>query len=82
MAVTKTAVKSKVTQAFTITASNGDVYQVEEHTKYAVTKLPSGSREDLGRTYLKTVDGRGVIKNHDDNTYSIPSLGVKATRAS
>ena len=38
------------------------------------------TRELQGRSYLKTEDGRGVIKIADTNTYTIPSLGVKAVR--
>jgi hypothetical protein len=80
MAVTKAAVKTKITETFTITASNGDTYQVQEHTRYEVTKSKAGNQEHLGRAYYKTEDGRGVLKNADDNTYTIPSLGVKASR--
>lgn len=73
------AVKTKITDSFTLTADDGEVYQVEEHTRYTVKRLPGGSREELGASYLKTEDGRGVTRN-SDNTYSIPSLGIKAVR--
>ena len=73
------AIKTKVTETFSLTADDGVVYQVEQHTRYVVKKLPSGNREELGASYLKTVDGRGVSKIRD-NTYAIPSLGIKGVR--
>jgi hypothetical protein len=73
------AIKTKVTETFTLTADDGVVYQVEQHTRYVVKKLPSGNREELGASYLKTVDGRGVSKIRD-NTNASPSLGIKAVR--
>jgi hypothetical protein len=72
-------VKTKVTETFTLTADDGVIYEVEQHTRYIVKKLPSGKREELGASYLKTVDGRGVNKIRD-NMYCIPSLGINAVR--
>ena len=80
MATTRAVVKTRITETFTITARTGETYQVEEHTRYEATNTAGVKGEVLGRAHLMTTDGRGVIKNHDDNTYSIPSLGVKATR--
>jgi hypothetical protein len=34
----------------------------------------------MGKAYLKTDDGRGVLKN-DNGSFSIPSLGVTAHRS-
>jgi len=73
------ATKTKVTDEFTVTDDDGQVHPVQEHTRYEVKKVAGKSREDILASYLKTEDGRGVIKN-DDDTYSIPSLGVKAVR--
>jgi hypothetical protein len=72
-------IKTKITDTFSMTADDGITYQVHEHTRYVVKKLPGGNREELGASYLKTEDGRGVSKIKD-NTYAIPSLGVKAVR--
>lgn len=74
------ALKTKVTEKFTITSKAGDAYEVEEHTQFTVVKVDGKSQERLGRSYFKTVDGRGVLKNNDDNTYAIPSLNVKGSR--
>ena len=74
------AQKIKITETFPVTADDGVVFQVQEHTQFEVTKRAGVTRELQGRSYLKTEDGRGVIKNHDNNTYTIPSLGVKAVR--
>ncbi len=73
------ATKIKVTDEFTVTDDDGQVHPVQEHTRYTVKKVAGVSREDVEASYLKTEDGRGVIKNPDE-TYSIPSLGVKAVR--
>ena len=73
------ATKIKVTESFTITADNGESYVVEEHTRCSTTKRGGVTHEQLGGSFLKTEDGRGVLKNAD-NTYAIPSLGVKAVR--
>jgi hypothetical protein len=73
------AVKTKITDTFKLTADDGAVYEVQQHTRYVVKKVQGTNREALGDSYLKTVDGRGVNKIHD-NTYSIPSLGIKAVR--
>jgi|GEM_PF-3341263 hypothetical protein len=74
------ALKTKITETFTVTADDGAVFQVQEHTQFEVTRRAGVIKEQQGRSYLKTEDGRGVIKNHDNNTYTIPSLGVKARR--
>ena len=52
---------------------------MQQHTRYVVKKVQGTSREEIGDSYLKTVDGRGVSKVRD-NTYAIPSLGIKAVR--
>ncbi len=73
------AIKTKITDTFSLTADDGIIYQVHEHTRYIVKKLATGKREELGASYLKTEDGRGVSKLQG-NTYAIPSLGIKAVR--
>ena len=73
------AIKTKVTDKFALTADDGEIYPVEEHTRYTVKKVDGTNQEKMGASYLKTEDGRGVIKNPDE-TYSIPSLGLKAVR--
>jgi hypothetical protein len=80
MASSTTAVKTKITDTFTVTDDNGIVYQVQQHTRYEVKKVDGVKSEILGRAYFLTEDGRGVLKNEKDNTYSIPSLGLKAVR--
>jgi hypothetical protein len=79
MAVTQKTVKTKITDRFTITAGEA-TYNVEEHTRYEVKNINDVKTEVLGRKYLLTDDGRGVIKNEIDNSYTIPSLGIKAVR--
>ena len=71
--------KIKVTDSFTVTDDDGQVHLIQEHTRYTVKKVAGVNREELGASYLKTEDDRGVIKN-PDNTYSIPSLAIKAAR--
>ena len=73
------ATKIKITDSFELTDDDGAVHNVEEHTRFVVKKVAGKNREDVGASYLKTEDGRGVIKN-SDNTYSIPSLGINAVR--
>ena len=80
MATSTVTVKTKITDTFTITADGGTVYNVQEHTRYEVKKVADVKTEVLGRVYLLTDDGRGVIKNEIENSYSIPSLGVKGVR--
>ncbi len=80
MATSTTVVKTKITDTFTLTGDGGTVYNVQEHTRYEVKKVADVKTEVLGRVYLLTDDGRGVIKNDIENSYSIPSLGVKAVR--
>jgi hypothetical protein len=74
------ALKTKITETFTVKADDGAEFQVQEHTQFEVTRKAGVTRELQGRSYLKTEDGRGVIKIADTNTYTIPSLGVKAVR--
>jgi hypothetical protein len=74
------AASIKITETFTIKSAAGDVYRVLEHTRCVTAKVGGVTRESLGRVFYKTEDGRGVLKNADDNTYAIPSLGIKAAR--
>jgi hypothetical protein len=69
----------KITQSFSITSATGDLYVVQEHTRYTTVNVDGVKRQQLGRAFLKTEDGRGVLKN-PDNTYAIPSLGIKAAQ--
>lgn len=80
MASSATVVKTKVTDTFTLVDDNGAEHRVEEHTRYEVKKVDGVKNEVLGRAYLMTVDGRGVLKIDKGNTFSIPSLGLKAVR--
>ena len=73
------ATNIKVTQSFSVTAGTGDSYVVQEHTRYTTINVDGVKKQQLGRTFLKTEDGRGVLKN-PDNTYAIPSLGIKAAQ--
>ncbi len=79
MASTPTAVKTKITESFTVVDDNGTEHKVDEHTRYEVKKVDGVKSEVLGRSYLLTDDGRGVLKG-DKGIYSIPSLGLKAVR--
>lgn len=74
------AASIKITETFTIKSASGDVYRVMEHTRCVSSKVAGVTREVIGRAFYKTEDGRGVLKNPDDNTYAIPSLGIKAAR--
>ena len=69
----------KITQTFTIAAKSGETYTVNEHTRCESSKVEGVKRVVLGKAYLKTDDGRGVLKN-DNGSFSIPSLGVTAQR--
>lgn len=80
MATTRAPIKTKITDQFTITGENGEVFQVEQHTRVEVKKIDGVKTEVLGSAYLLTSDGRGVLTSQTINSYSIPSLGVKATR--
>lgn len=73
------AMKTRVTEQFTLTGDDGITYSVEEHTRYVVKKVQGANREEVGASYLKTAEGRGVNKLQG-NTYAIPSLGIKAVR--
>ena len=73
------AANIKITQSFSITSSTGDSYLVQEHTRYTTVNVDGVKRQQMGRAFLKTEDGRGVLKN-PDNTYAIPSLGIKAAQ--
>jgi hypothetical protein len=73
------ATSTKITQTFTIAAKTGESYCVHEHTRCETAKVNGVKRETLGKAYLKTDDGRGVLKN-DNGSFSIPSLGIVAHR--
>ena len=73
------AANIKITQSFSITSSAGESYVVQEHTRYTTVNVDGVKRQQFGRAFLKTEDGRGVLKN-PDNTYAIPSLGIKAAQ--
>jgi hypothetical protein len=73
------AANIKITQSFNITSATGDLYVVQEHTRYTTINVDGVKRQQMGRAFLKTEDGRGVLKN-PDNTYAIPSLGIKAAQ--
>ena len=70
----------KITESFTIAAPSGEVFSVQEHTRCESAKVAGVKRETMGKAYLKTDDGRGVLKN-DNGSFSIPSLGVTAHRS-
>jgi hypothetical protein len=73
------ATNIKITQSFSVTAGTGDLYVVQEHTRFTTINVDGVKKQQLGRAFLKTEDGRGVLKN-PDNTYAIPSLGIKAAQ--
>ena len=70
----------KITDSFTIVADGGAVFTVQEHTPVETKKVAGVKRETMRRAYLKTEEGRGVIKN-DNGSFSIPSLKVTAHRS-
>lgn len=70
----------KITETFTIAAQSGETFGVQEHTRCETVKVAGVKRETLGRAFLKTDDGRGVLRN-DNGSFSIPSLGVTALRS-
>jgi len=70
----------KITDRFTIVAENGDVFNVQQHTPVETAKVAGVKRETLGRAYLKTDDGRGVVPN-EDGSFLIPSLKITAHRS-
>ena len=71
---------TKITESFTITAQTGQLFNVQEHTRCETTRVAGVKRETLGKAYLKTDDGRGVLRN-DNGSFSIPSLGTIAHRS-
>ena len=71
---------TKITETFQLIDDNGAVHVVQEHTRLEVKKVDGEKREILGRAYLLTDQGRGVLKNIVDGSYSIPSLSIKAVR--
>ena len=73
------AASVKITQSFSITAGTGESFVVQEHTRFTSTNVGGVKKQQIGRAFLKTEDGRGVLKN-PDNTYAIPSLGIKAAK--
>jgi hypothetical protein len=74
------ATSIKITESFTIAAPNGELFNVQEHTRCETAKVAGVKRETLGNVFLKTNDGRGVLKN-DNGSYSIPSLNMTAHRS-
>jgi hypothetical protein len=74
------ALTTKITETFTISASTGEVFNVQEHTRCETARVAGVKRETMGKAYLKTEDGRGVLKN-DNGSFSIPSLGMTAHRS-
>jgi hypothetical protein len=80
MATTATVVKTKVTDTFTVVGDNGEIYTVEQHTRYENKKVDGTKTEILGKSYFLTSDGRGVLKNEKDGSYTIPSLNIKAMK--
>jgi hypothetical protein len=81
MASSATVQKTKITETFTLVDDNGETHKVEEHTRYEIKKVNGEKQEILGRAFLLTDAGRGVLKNIKDGSYSIPSLSVKAIRS-
>jgi len=73
------AANVKITESFSITSGTGELYVVQEHTRYTNVNVGGVKKQQMGRAFLKTEDGRGVLKNAD-NTYAIPSLGIKAAK--
>lgn len=74
------AFSTKITESFTVATSNGDVFNVQTHTRCETARIAGVKRETLGKVFLKTDDGRGVLKN-DNGSFSIPSLGMTAHRS-
>jgi hypothetical protein len=74
------ALTTKITETFTVAAQSGEVFNVQEHTRCETARIAGVKRETMGKAYLKTDDGRGVLKN-DNGSFSIPSLGVTAHRS-
>lgn len=72
--------KTKITEEFVIAGAAGEEYAIQEHTRYTTTTVGGKKSEVLGRAYLLTADGRGVLKANGQNAYSIPSLGLQSLR--
>ena len=70
----------KITQTFEIVASTGDTYRVEEHTRCSTVLVNGVRQEKRGRIFYKTAEGRGVLKNADNDTFAIPSLDIKTAK--
>jgi hypothetical protein len=70
----------KITDSFSVASSSGEVFNVEEHTRCETARVAGVKRETMGKAFLKTDEGRGVLKN-DNGSFSIPSLGMTAHRA-
>jgi hypothetical protein len=73
------AASIKITDTFQI-VSGEESYKVQEHTRCSTTLVHGVKKEQKGRIFYKTEDGRGVLKNADNDTYAIPSLGIKAAK--
>jgi hypothetical protein len=74
------ALTTKITEIFTISSQAGEVFNIQEHTRCDTARVAGVKRETMGKAYLKTDDGRGVLKN-DNGSFSIPSLGLTAHRS-
>jgi hypothetical protein len=74
------ALTTKITEIFTISSQAGEVFNIQEHTRCETARVAGVKRETMGKAYLKTDDGRGVLKN-DNGSFSIPSLGLTAHRS-
>lgn len=74
------ALTTKITESFNISTQAGEVFNVEEHTRCETARVAGVKRETMGKAYLKTADGRGVLRN-DNGSFSIPSLGLTAHRS-
>lgn len=74
------ALTTKITESFNISTQAGEVFNVEEHTRCETARIGGVKRETMGKAYLKTTEGRGVLKN-DNGSFSIPSLGITAHRS-
>jgi hypothetical protein len=59
------ATRTKVTDRFTITAGNGDMYRIVQKTEYAVMHTVSGELERAGKVWLETEQGHKVNAHGD-----------------
>jgi hypothetical protein len=80
MARTPVVVKTKITEQFTAVGDGGEEYNIQEHTRCETKSIEGKKTEVLGRAYLLTADGRGVLKTDSHNVYSIPSLNLRVFR--